>query len=196
MLTTLLLSFGIPLLHGGDEIGRTQRGNNNAHCQDNPLTWFDWAGADQDLLAFTRRLVALRRSHPVFRRRRFLVGVDAGQLQWFTPAGTPMSADACADPAARCISIYLDGDDAPDHDDAGRVLVDDDFLVLVNGWWEPLDFTLPDLGGRHTWVAELNTFDCTVGSGPTAGIRVGPQSITVLRSPTAAAAALSTRAMP
>src|SRR5947207_8164889 len=77
MLTTLLLSFGVPMLLGGDELGRTQRGNNNAYCQDNAITWFDWASADKHLINFTKTLIALRQAHPVFRRRRFLAGVEA-----------------------------------------------------------------------------------------------------------------------
>ena len=90
MLTTLLLSFGVPLLLGGDEIGRTQHGNNNAYCQDNEITWLDWANADHDLLAFTRRLIALRRAHPVFRRRRFLRGAEAAPgSAGSRPAGAP-----------------------------------------------------------------------------------------------------------
>ena len=87
MLATLLLSFGIPMLLGGDEMDRTQRGNNNAYCQDNEITWFDWAGADQELLAYTGKLVAFRKAHPVFRRRRFLAGADTSDLGWFTHAG-------------------------------------------------------------------------------------------------------------
>jgi isoamylase len=83
------LSFGIPMIVGGDELGRTQQGNNNAYCQDNRTTWFDWSAVDKDLLAFTRHLVALRQAHPVFRRRRFLIGAEAAELLWFTPAGTP-----------------------------------------------------------------------------------------------------------
>jgi isoamylase len=142
LLTTLLLSFGIPLLKGGDELAPSVATTTR---QDSALTWFDWAGADQELLAFTRRLMELRRSHPVFRRRRLLVGVDADELRWFTPAGTPMTPENWADPMARCISIYLDGDDAPDRDDDGRLLVDDDVFVLINGWWEPQEFNVGGL---------------------------------------------------
>ena len=100
LLATLLLSFGIPMIVGGDELGRTQQGNNNAYCQDNPITWFDWSAVDADLLAFTRQLVAFRQSHPVFRRRRYLVGAEAGELLWFTPAGTLVTADEWRDPGA------------------------------------------------------------------------------------------------
>jgi glycogen operon protein len=113
MLTTLMLSFGVPMLLGGDEMGRTQHGNNNAYCQDNETTWFDWASADTALLDYTRNLIAFRRAHPVFRRRRFLAGTEASELQWFTPAGTPMDSADWADPNARAIAIYLDGSDDP-----------------------------------------------------------------------------------
>jgi hypothetical protein len=159
MLTTLMLSFGVPLLLGGDEMGRTQQGNNNAYCQDNEITWFDWASADTALKDFTKNLIALRRAHPVFRRRRFLTGVEATQLQWFTPAGTPMDGGDWADPGARAIAIYLDGSDAPDRAEDGTLLVDDDFLVLVNSWWEPLDFALPDTRPQARWRVEIDSYD-------------------------------------
>ena len=151
LLTTLLLSFGIPMIVGGDEFGRTQQGNNNAYCQDNPTTWFDWSAVDDELLEFTRRLVGLRLSHPVFRRRRFLVGTEAAELMWFTPAGTPMTVDGWRDPEARSLALYLDGADAPDLADDGSPLVDDDFLMLVNAWWEPLDFTIPPSRPGQIW---------------------------------------------
>src|SRR5205085_862694 len=91
MLTTLLLSFGVPMLLGGDELGRTQQGNNNAYCQDNATTWIDWSAVDTDLLTFTRDLVRFRSSHPVFKRRRFLSGAEAPELGWYTPSGTAMT---------------------------------------------------------------------------------------------------------
>ena len=144
MLATLLLSFGVPLLLGGDEIGRTQLGNNNAYCQDNELTWFDWDGADHALLGFTRQVIALRKAHPVFRRRRFLAGAETADLRWFIPAGSPMSPADWADGGALAVALYLDGSDAPDRAADGAPLLDDDFLVLVNAWWEPLDFVLPE----------------------------------------------------
>src|SRR4029078_12648351 len=148
MLTTLMLSFGVPLLLGGDEMGRTQQGNNNAYCQDNEITWLDWASADTALKDFTKNLIGLRRAHPVFRRRRFLTGIEATQLQWFTPAGTPMDGGDWADPGARAIAIYLDGSDAPDRAEDGTLLIDDDFLVLVDSCSEPLHFAAPDTGAQ------------------------------------------------
>ena len=188
LLTTLLLSFGIPMILGGDEFGRTQHGNNNAYCQDNATTWFDWSAVDVDLLTFTRRLIGLRLSHPVFRRRRFLVGKDAGELMWFTPAGTPMTETEWRDPDARSIALYLDGADAPDLADDGSAMIDDDFLMLVNGWWEPLDFTVPPCCPGQSWQREVDTFDPMATEaagkhGPGDVVAVGPRSVLLLRAP-------------
>jgi isoamylase len=186
MLATLLLSFGVPMLLGGDEFGRTQQGNNNAYCQDNEITWLDWSAADEDLLAFTRRLVAFRKQHPVFRRRRFLAGKDARELEWFTFAGTPMTGTDWANPGALSVAIYLDGSDDPDLAQDGTPLLDDDFLVLVNAWWEPLDFIIPAVRDGLTWRAEIDSHDpaATAAAPPRhPGDRVsaGPRSVIVLR---------------
>jgi isoamylase len=193
MLTTLLLSFGMPMLLGGDELGRTQGGNNNAYCQDNEISWIDWSAVDTDLLSFVRGLVTLRRSHPVFRRRRFLTGIEASELGWFTPAGTPMTPADWDDGSALALGVYLDGSDAPDTGPDGQPLLDDDFLVLVNAWWEPLTFTIGDCRAGLEWVAEIDSFDpASVGSADApqrqAGDRVtvGPRSVLVLRGPRAA----------
>jgi isoamylase len=186
MLATLLLSFGVPLLLGGDERGRTQHGNNNAYCQDNDTTWFDWTAADEELLAFTRRLIAFRKDHPVFRRRRYLAGAEAAELGWFTPAGAPMTAPDWADQAALSLAVSLDGSDDPDRADDGTPLVDDDFLVLFNAWWEPLDFIVPGVRHGQTWQAELDTYDppsAAMAPQRQAGdrITVGSRSVIVLR---------------
>ena len=188
MLTTLLLSFGVPLLLGGDERGRTQHGNNNAYCQDNDTTWFDWTVSDEELLAFTRRLIAFRKDHPVFRRRRYLAGAEAAELGWFTPAGAPMTTADWAEPAALSLAVYLDGSDDPDRAEDGTPLVDDDFLVLFNAWWEPLDFIVPGVRDGQRWQAEIDTYDpAAAATTPQrqAGdrITVGPRSVTVLRGP-------------
>ena len=160
MLTTLMLSFGVPMLLGGDEMGRTQDGNNNAYCQDNETTWFDWASADTELLDYTRHLIAFRHAHPVFRRRRFLAGAEASELQWFTPAGTPMDSRRLVGPETRGPSpFYLDGSDDPDRAEDGTPLLDDDFLVLVNAWWEPLEFVLPATRGQASWRIDIDTYD-------------------------------------
>ncbi len=190
LLTTLMLSFGVPLLLGGDEMGRTQQGNNNAYCQDNEITWFDWASPDTALQDFTTKLIAFRRAHPVFRRRRFLAGAQASELQWFTPAGAPMDGANWADPNARAIAIYLDGSDDPDRAEDGTPLTDDDFLVLVNSWWEPLGCTLPQTRPGAGWHAEIDTYDPDApgasggarGAGAGEQVTVGPRSVMVLRA--------------
>jgi glycogen operon protein len=192
MLTTLLLSFGVPLLLGGDELGRSQGGNNNAYCQDNAVTWFDWSHVDRDLLAFTTRLVALRRAHPVFRRRKFLAGVEASELGWYTPSGTAMTAADWADPGARSLILYLDGADDPDRAPDGSLLVDDDFLVAVNAWWEPLDVVIPATRPGRAWYGEIDTFDPAQDPAeavvltprqPGETLTVNPRSVVVLRGP-------------
>jgi isoamylase len=169
-------------------MGRTQQGNNNAYCQDNEVVWFDWSAVDQDLLDFTRRLIALRRAHPVFRRRRFLSGAAASALAWYTPAGTRMTSSDWADRNARCLTIHLDGTSDPDRAEDGTPEVDHDFLVLVNGWWEPLTFTIPDHDGSRPWLRELDSYDPAAADGapPLAsgdGLTVGAGSVVVLRSP-------------
>jgi isoamylase len=188
MLTTLMLSFGVPMLLGGDEMARTQGGNNNAYCQDNETTWFDWASADTALRDYTKNLIAFRRAHPVFRRGRFLAGTEASELQWFTPAGTPMNGADWADPSARAIAIYLDGSDDPDQAEDGTPMLDDDFLVLVNSWWEPLDFVLPPTRPAAEWHAEIDSYDPAAPAGAGehhAGdqVTIGPRSVVVLSDP-------------
>ncbi|MBV8347693.1 MAG: glycogen debranching protein GlgX, partial [Mycolicibacterium sp.] len=183
-LTTLLLSAGVPLLLGGDEIGRTQQGNNNAYCQDNKITWFDWSSVDHDLLQFTTDLIALRHHHPVFRKRRFLTGPAAADLRWFSPSGAEMTEENWANPFARSVALFIDGATDPDVDVNGAPLVDEDVLVLVNSWWEPLKFTVPvDISPRQ-WSILCDTFDAgRTGIAPTR-LAVGPRSTVVLSSGT------------
>jgi glycogen operon protein len=161
LLVTLLLSQGVPMILGGDEIGRTQRGNNNAYCQDNEISWYDWEHADEELAAFVRRLVALRREHPVFRRRRWFQGralrrvVDVG---WYRPDGDEMDdADWGAGPAL-AVGVYLNGRAIPDKDDRGQPIVDDSFLLLLNAHGERIRWTVPSgLGDRWRVVLETGT---------------------------------------
>jgi isoamylase len=196
MLATLLLSFGVPMMLGGDELGRTQHGNNNAYCQDNEISWVDWSQPDTELQAFASRLVAFRKKHPVFRRRRFLAGAEASELRWFTPAGTEMTDGDWSDESALAVALYLDGFDDPDRAADGAPLLDDDFLVLVNAWWEPLEFVLPSTRERAAWHVEVDTYDLTPATGSAAvrdavrdagdRVAVGPRSLAVLCSPRAA----------
>ncbi len=177
LLTTLLTSFGVPMILGGDEMGRTQRGNNNAYCQDTPLAWFDWEAPDTELLAFTRRLIRLRREHPVLRRRRFLTGADTGQVSWFTPAGTPMTSANWDDPDARAIMIHLDGHDAPDTASDGTPLLDDDLIVCVNAWREPLTMVIPASLPAARWTRLIDSGDVTSGETATPPASVEPLAV-------------------
>jgi glycogen operon protein len=192
MLTTLLLSFGMPLLLGGDELGRTQGGNNNAYCQDNEISWFDWAHADDELRGYVKRVLTLRREHPVFRRKRFLTGVATEELRWFCAAGTPMSGEQWADPTMHAIAVYLDGADAPDESDDGTPLLDDDFLILVNAYWGPVTFAIPPVReAPQTWFVELDSYDPAVSAARVFPLHTGdtaiarPRSLIVLRAPRA-----------
>jgi isoamylase len=192
MLATLLLSFGLPLLLGGDELGRTQGGNNNAYCQDNEISWFDWGAADNELRGYVRRLLALRRAHPVFRRQRFLTGAETADLGWYSSSGRELTAEQWADPTMHAIAIYLDGCDAPDEAEDGSPLLDDDFLILVNGWREPVTFTLPEVREpAQTWFVELDSYDPAVSAAREFPRHTGdkvaarPRSVTVLRAPRA-----------
>jgi glycogen operon protein len=150
MLGALLLSQGIPMLTAGDEIARTQGGNNNAYCQDNPISWVDWTPDETKtrLLAFVRRVVELRREHPAFRRRHFfegrsLTGKDDKDIAWLKPDGSEMTEQEWNNDFARSLGVYLAGDRLGESDARGHVLGDDDFLVLFNAHDGPIPFTLP-----------------------------------------------------
>jgi isoamylase len=148
-LTSLLLSQGVPMLLAGDELGRTQLGNNNAYCQDNEVSWVDWEldGERTALLDFIGAIVALRRQHPVFRRRTFLQGQAVHgavkDIGWFTPDGTEMDAAEWQAPDVSTLGVFLNGDEIPDQDRRGERIVDDSFMLLLNGGGEPALFTLP-----------------------------------------------------
>jgi len=162
-LATLLLSQGVPMVLGGDEIGRTQLGNNNAWCQDNETSWYDWEHAEprQELLAFTRRLVALRRRHPVFRRTDFLAGGPKRSVLpdvwWFRPDGRPMAQRDWQNPDARELGAFLNGEELGLTTTAGDPVVDDSFVVLLNATPEPVEFRLPPRRFGLEWELELTT---------------------------------------
>jgi isoamylase len=163
MLATLLLSQGVPMLLAGDEIGRTQGGNNNAYCQDNPISWVDWTidPARERLLQFARRMIALRREHPVFRRRHFfqgrpLHGVGEKDISWLNPDGGEMSVEEWNNSYARCLGVFLGGESLHEVDERGRRVVDDSFLLLFNAHHDPIPFTLPDYGASG-WLALVDT---------------------------------------
>jgi glycogen operon protein len=164
-LATLLLSQGVPMLLGGDELGRTQRGNNNAYCQDNEISWvsWDWQEADRELVEFTRQLIALRRAHPTFRRRHFFQGrpVRGGELKdihWLNADGSEMSEEQWRQHSARCLGAYLPGTGVNDRDDHGKPIRDDDFLLMLNGSDERIAFATPcEAGIEECWSAVLDT---------------------------------------
>jgi glycogen operon protein len=161
-LATLLLSQGVPMLLGGDELGRTQRGNNNAYCQDNEISWFDWQLDErrERLLDFTRRLIALRRAHPVFRRATFLEGraEDGGlpDVWWFRPDGRRMTR-ADWEHVAAPLGVFLNGEAIPTRDERGHPICDASFLVLFNPGHERVRFTLPPRRFGAVWTLELST---------------------------------------
>ena len=162
-LTTLLISQGVPMIAHGDELGRTQRGNNNVYCQDNETSWIDWEldEPQKHLLEFTRSLLTLRNNHPVLRRRRFFhgdTGIDGlGDLVWFTPNGTEMQNGDWQRDDARAIAVFLNGDAISEPDPRGEPVVDDSFLVLLNGNFEPVDFLLPPEEYGEHWTVAVDT---------------------------------------
>ncbi|MFC4035592.1 glycogen debranching protein, partial [Streptomyces polygonati] len=165
LLTTLLVSQGVPMISHGDELGRTQHGNNNAYCQDNETSWTDWNLTPQqhELIDFTTRLITLRREHPVFRRRRFLRGHDGSaapgtaDLTWLRPDGGEMGDDDWGRRDAHAVAFHLNGDAISEPDAHGGRIVDDSFLILLNAHWEPLAFTLPAAGYGESWRTVLDT---------------------------------------
>ncbi len=161
-LTTLMLSVGVPMLAGGDEIGRTQRGNNNAYCQDNELSWIDWEHADGELLAFVSRVIHFRHEHPTFQRRRWFIGrplhgADASDIGWFRVDGEPMTDEDWQNGFARTVGVFLNGKAIPTLDERGEPIVDDSFYILFNAHYEAISFRLPagDWGGR--WIRMIDT---------------------------------------
>jgi glycogen operon protein len=161
LLATLLLSQGVPMLLGGDEFGRTQKGNNNAYCQDNDISWFDWAQVDEDLATFTRQAIAFRRDHPVFRRRgwfkgRPFQGKAATDIAWFKPDGAEMSDEDWGSWFAKSVMLFLNGD-LSSRDDKGRPVRDDSFCLLFNAHVEPVGFTLPCSPWGTRWAAVIDT---------------------------------------
>ncbi|HEY9087421.1 MAG TPA: glycogen debranching protein GlgX [Anaerolineaceae bacterium] len=163
-LATLLLSQGVPMILAGDEFGRTQQGNNNAYCQDNEISWLDWEKMDGGLLEFTRRLIAMRREHPVFRQRRWfegrpLRGSEARDIGWFTPDGAEMTEDAWKQGFAKSLMVYLNGGAIRSPDQRGNPIMDSSFLLLFNAHFEPLDFTLPGEEWGRAWCVSLDTAD-------------------------------------
>ncbi|MFF4507920.1 glycogen debranching protein GlgX [Streptomyces sp. NPDC001401] len=165
-LATLLLSQGIPMLSHGDELGRTQRGNNNAYCQDNEVSWIDWELTEEQrgLAEFTRYVIGLRAAHPVLRRRRFFRGETATHprqplpdLVWLAPDAQEMTEEDWQRSDAHSVGVFLNGDAIAEPDPCGRPVVDDSFLLLLNSYWEPVEFRLPDVTYGERWTTLVDT---------------------------------------
>ncbi|GAA0626835.1 glycogen debranching protein GlgX [Sporichthya brevicatena] len=167
-IATLMLSQGVPMLLHGDEIGRTQRGNNNTYCQDNETAWVDWASIDTELLAFTRDVAQLRSEHPVFRRRRFFAGRGQGDplgdIAWFTPGGEDMTEQDWSAGFAKSLAVFLNGGAISEPGSHGERVVDDCFYLMFNAYHGELEFTLPPEAYGEAWEAVLDTADPDVGS--------------------------------
>ncbi len=164
LLATLMFSQGVPMLLAGDEMGRSQRGNNNAYCQDNDISWVDWnlTDADHALFDFVARLIRLRRAHPVFRRRNFfqgrpIRGSGIKDIHWFKPDGIEMSDEEWVHDFARGLGVYLSGEALGEVDTRGRAIRDDNFILLFSAHHERIDFRLPVLCEGCAWQAELDT---------------------------------------
>lgn len=165
ILATMMLSQGTPMIAHGDEMGRTQMGNNNVYCQDSPLSWMNWDLAEEnaDLVEFTREVIRLRAEHPVFRRRRFFRGrpIRSGDQQrdisWLTPAGQEMSEADWDSGFGKSLAVFLNGEGIHETDLRGRAVVDDSFVLCFNAYWEAIDFSVPTWLGAREWVGVLDT---------------------------------------
>ncbi|AMW20193.1 MULTISPECIES: glycogen debranching protein GlgX [Mycobacteroides] len=190
---TLVLSQGTPMLSHGDEIGRTQQGNNNVYCQDSTLSWMDWelAETNSDLLQFARTVIALRKQHPVFRRRRFFAGrpiregEEVRDIAWLTPAGEEMTTADWDSGFGKSLAVFLNGDAIPEPNARGERVSGDSFLLCFNAYDEPLDFVTPDGDYATQWTAVLDTAEpdgqCSAIVDAGKAVRVQDRALVVLR---------------
>jgi glycogen operon protein len=150
------------MLFAGDEIGHTQGGNNNAYCQDNDVTWLDWEHADRDLFAFVRRVSSIRRRHPVFHRPRWfqgktLHGEGASDIAWFAPTGEEMAETDWNVSFARCVGVFLNGDLSAAAEHRSEQVVDGNFFLILNAFWEQLEFVVPNGRFAQSWTPLIDT---------------------------------------
>ncbi len=182
LLATLVLSQGVPMMLAGDELGRTQHGNNNPYCQDNELSWIDWTAPNNELHDFVRGLLKLRAAHPIFRRRRWFEGHD---IAWFRPDGIEMSDEDWQVPFAKSLGVFLNGDEIASADELGGRVVDDSFYVLFNASDESLGFVLPLGLVSRDWRCVVDTAQGLVGEDVATKLRavtMTPHSLTMWRS--------------
>jgi glycogen operon protein len=196
LIATTILSQGVPMICHGDELGRTQGGNNNGYCQDNEITWIDWSSADEELLEFTASVSALRAAHPVFRRRRFFNGRPVRRrgseglpdISWFRPDGSEMDDEDWDSGFGKSVAVYLNGHGIPDLDARGQRVTDDSFVLCFNAHYEPIEFVLPPGEFGKAWQPVIDTAagageidDAAVVKASTP-VRVEARSMVVLRA--------------
>jgi glycogen operon protein len=193
-IATLMLSQGVPMLLHGDELGRSQNGNNNGYCQDSPLTWIDWDDVDEGLLEFTKLVTRLRTEHPTFRRRRFLSGRPVGRAEgdpvpdvvWLTPSGEAMTDEDWDAGFAKSLAMYLNGNGIRETDERGEPVTDDCFYLAFNASEETIEFTLPPADYAEGWTVVVDTAELadveplTVKAGEK--VTLQPRSTTVLQA--------------
>lgn len=161
-LTTLFLSQGVPMIVAGDELGRTQGGNNNAYCQDNEISWINWEAADQELLTFSKKLIHFARRHPIFNRRRWfqgqpIKGIGVEDIAWFNTDGSEMGEENWKQDYAKTLGIFLNGKGIPTPGPKGEKLLDDNFFIIFNAYHDALDFKLPPAKFGRKWTKVLDT---------------------------------------
>jgi isoamylase len=192
LLTTLFVSQGVPMLLAGDEISRTQQGNNNAYCQDNEISWFNWKAADKDLLAFTQKLIQLRKNHPVFCRRRWfkgqpIKGVGLEDIAWFLPDGSEMAEENWQQDFAKSLAVFLNGRGLRAVGPTGEHIVDDSFYIIFNASHFSLSYTLPPERFGLSWQVVLDTSEGFIEDNkdyaPGESVHVQGHSIVILREP-------------
>jgi glycogen operon protein len=176
------------MLVAGDELGKTQKGNNNAYCQDNEISWIDWEHADTELFDFTRQVIRLRREHPAFRRPRWfrgepIKGLGLEDIVWFLPSGQEMPDENWSHDYAKSLAIFLNGKGLRTVDEEGREIEDDHFYLIFNGHSGDLEFTLPPELYCRQWTKVLDTADmeqaCTFGAGEK--LVAGGRSVVLLK---------------
>jgi glycogen operon protein len=187
MMATLMLSQGVPMILGGDELGRSQQGNNNAYCHDDEISWIDWSTIDTTFLDWCRRLIAFRHEHPVFRRRRWfqgrsIRGID--DMSWFRPDGIEMNDVDWEQGFAQSVGVFLNGESISSPDRFGARIVDDTFLCIFSASDHHFDWVLPDERWGRRWQVCFNSNDPLVGTPSTPGDNYAAGSMVPLESRT------------
>ncbi|WP_224995276.1 glycogen debranching protein GlgX [Cesiribacter sp. SM1] len=192
-LTTLFLSQGVPMMLAGDEISRTQGGNNNAYCQDNEISWVNWHEADTELLQFTRKLIHLRKSHPTFTRRRWfqgqpIKGIGLEDIAWFAPNGKEMTDEKWNQDFAKALGVFMNGRGIHSRGTRGEHIIDDSFYVIFNAHHEPVTFKLPPKKYGQQWNKVLDTSENRVDEESDSylageSVKINGRSIVLLEHP-------------